>query len=195
MEDILKYCTHIKKMKVEALNFNYFYKKKRRETRMNIEKALKEYKRNKGKIITIEERYKYWQKCLNTMTDEEIANEFIYKKPDTYGMPKTKNIESPVESEVIKYEVTREMVKQWIKDEKSRVSHLKYEIKQIEVALKSLTDEENYVIECKCINNWKWYQVEISFNEKFRNKDKITNEQLKKIKLKALRKMEEIVEN
>ena len=142
---------------------------------MNIEKALKDYRKNKGKIETSEERCNYWQYCLDTMSDDEIASEFIYEK------------------EVIIHEVTREMVKQWITDDKSRIRPLKHEIKQIEIALGSLTEEENYVIECKCIDNWEWVQVEIGFNEKFRNEKEITIEQLKKIKKKSVRKMEEIL--
>lgn len=160
---------------------------------MNIEKALKELKKNIGKIETTEGRCKYWQECLDTMTDEEIALEFIYTEGDTYGMPRTKTNESPIEKEVVFHEVTREMVKQWIKDDKSRIRPIKHEVKQIEIALGSLTEEENYVIECKCIDNWKWVQVEIGFNEKYRDKDKITIEQLKNIKTKGLKKMEEII--
>lgn len=160
---------------------------------MTIEQSLREYKKNIGKIATVEERDKYWQYCLDTMTDEEIASEFVYEKQDTYGMPKAKNNESPVETEVVKHEVTREMVKQWIKDDQSRIRPLKQQVKQIEIALGSLTEEENYVIECKCIDNWKWTQVEIGFNEKYRDKDKITTERLKRIKIEALKKMEEII--
>lgn len=160
---------------------------------MNIEKALKEYKKNKGKIEATEERDKHWQYCLDTMSDEEIASEFVYEKQDTYGMPKTKNNKSPVETEVIVREVTREMIKQWIKDDQSRIRPLKQEVKQIEIALGSLTEEENYVITCKSIDNWKWMQVEIGFNEKFRSEDKITIDRLKRIKIQSLKKMEEII--
>lgn len=160
---------------------------------MNIEEALKNLKKNKGKIATTEERCKYWQYCLDTMTDEEIAKEFVDIQIDTYGMPKAKNTESPVERKIINKEVTREMVEQWIKDDKSRIRPVEYEVKQIEIALGSLTEEENYVIECKCIDNWRWYQVEIGFNEKYRKKDEITIDQLKNIKTKGLKKMKEVV--
>lgn len=160
---------------------------------MNIEKALRNLKEDKGKIATAEERCKYWQECLDTMTDEEIAAEFIYTENDTYGMPRTRTNESPIEKEVVFHEVTREMVKQWIKDDQSRIRPIKQQVKQTEIALGSLTEEENYVIECKCIDNWKWVQVEIGFNEKYRDKDKITIEQLKNIKTKGLKKMKEII--
>lgn len=160
---------------------------------MNIEKALKDYKKNKGKIETTEERCKYWQECLDTMSDEEIASEFVDIKTDTYGMPKAKSNNSPVETEIVFHEVTRDTVKQWIKDDQSRIRPLKQQVKQIEIALGSLSEEENYIIECKCIDNWKWTQVEIAFNEKYRDKDKITVEQLKNIKTKGLKKMEEIM--
>lgn len=162
---------------------------------MNIEKELKDYKTKKGKIETIKERCKYWQYCLDTMSDDEIAKEFIYESTDTYGMPKAKNNNSPVETTLIVREVTRDMVKQWIKDDQSRIRPLEYEVKQIEIALGSLTEEENYIVECKCIDRWKWIQVEIGFNEKFRNKREITQEQLKKIKIKAIKKIEEILNN
>lgn len=160
---------------------------------MNIEQELRNYKKNKGKIETTEERCKYWQNCLNTMTDEEIAAEFVQEKQDTYGMPKAKNNQSPVENEIVIHEVTREMVKQWIKDDQSRIRPIKHEIKQIEIAMGSLTEEENYIIECKCIDNWKWIQVEIAFNEKFREEKTITIEQLRKIKQNAINKMNEII--
>ncbi len=160
---------------------------------MNIERALKEYKKTKGKIETAEERCKYWQYCLDTMTDDEIKAEFVYNENDLYGMPKSRNNNSPVENTIITKEVTRDMVKQWIKDDKSRIRPLKQEVKQIEIALGSLTEEENYVITCKSIDNWKWIQVEIGFNDTFRDKNKITIEQLKNIKTNGLKKMEEII--
>lgn len=160
---------------------------------MNIEKALKDLKKNKGKIATTEERCKYWQYCLDTMTDDEIASEFIYTENDIYGMPKAKSDESPIEKEVVFHEVTRQMVKQWIRDDESRIRPLKQQVKQIEIALGSLTEEENYIIECKCIDNWKWMQVEIGFNEKYRDDNKITIERLKRIKIEALKKMKEII--
>lgn len=162
---------------------------------MNIEKALKEYKTKKGKVETIRERCEYWQYCLDTMSEDEIAKEFIFESTDTYGMPKAKNNNSPVEKTIVTKEVTREMVKQWIRDDKSRARPLEHEVKQIEIALGSLTEEENYIIECKCIDRWKWRQVEISFNEKFRNKKEITEEQLKKKKIEAIKKMEEVLNN
>lgn len=160
---------------------------------MIIEKALKDYKKNKGKIETTEERISYWQYCLDTMSDDEIASEFIYEKTDTYGMPKAKNNDSPIEKEVVIHEVTREMVKQWIKDDQSRIRPIKQQTKQIEIALGSLTEEENYVIECKCIDHWRWNQVEIGFNEKYRNDNTITVERLKRIKIEALKKMKDII--
>lgn len=160
---------------------------------MKLEESLKNYKKNKGKIETIKLRINRWQECLDTMSDEEIAAEFVYEKPDTYGMPKAKNNNSPVESKVVKHEVTREMVKQWIKEDKSRLGMIEYEIKQIDIALGSLTEEENYIIECKCIDNWKWKQLEIAFNEKYRKGREITEEGLKDIKENALKKMKEII--
>lgn len=160
---------------------------------MDLKQSLKEYKKNVGKIETVEERCKYWQYCLDTMTDDEIAKEFEFYSSNTFGMPKTNDNTSPVEGEVILKEVTREMVKQWIKDDKSRIYPLKLEVKQINIALGSLTEEENYIIETKCIYEWKWKQVEIGFNEKFRNKREITEEQLRKKKREALKKMNEII--
>lgn len=160
---------------------------------MNIEKSLKDYKKNKGKIEIINQRCSKWQECLDTMTDEEIASEFIYESTDTYGMPKSKNNNSPVENRVIKNEVTREMVKNWIKEERSRLAILEYELKQVDIALGSLTEEENFIITCKCIDNWNWMQIEIEFNKQFRNRREITYEQLKKIKKEALKKMKEII--
>lgn len=160
---------------------------------MNIEKALREYRKDKGKIETAEERCRYWQYCLDTMTDDEIASEFIYEDNNTYGMPKAKNNNSPVETKIITKEVTRDIVKQWIKDDQSRIRPIQHKVKQIEIALGSLTEEENYIIECKCIDNWKWVQIEIGFNEKFRNENQITIERLKRIKIQTLKKMEEIV--
>lgn len=160
---------------------------------MKLEETLKNYKKIKGKIEIIVARCEHWKHCLDTMTDEEIASNFIYEKSDTYGMPKTKSNESIVERTAIIHEVTRQMIKEWIKEDKSRLGMLEYEIKQIDIALGSLTEEENFVIECKCIDNWKWKQVEIAFNEKYRQGSEITEEGLKNIKENALKKMKEIV--
>ena len=51
---------------------------------MNIEKSLKDYKKNKGKIETVKLRINRWQECLDTMTDEEIASEFENASPNIY---------------------------------------------------------------------------------------------------------------
>lgn len=160
---------------------------------MNIEKALRNYKKNIGKIETTEERDNYWQHCLDTMSAEEIAKEFVDTKPDNLGMPKAKNYNSPIEKNIVTKEVTREMVKQWIEEDKSRIRPIKHEVKQIEIALGSLTEEENYIISCKCIDNWKWVQVEMSFNDKFREGKEITIERLKRIKMEALKKIKDII--
>lgn len=161
---------------------------------MNIEEALKNLKENKGKIATTEERIKYWQFCLDTMTDEEIAKEFIDTQPDTYGMPKARTNQSPVEREIVFHEVTRDMVKQWIEDDKSRIRPIEHEVKQIEIALGSLTEEENFIIECKCIDKWTWTQVEIAFNRKFKTpKTEIQESRLKQIKTDILKKMKNII--
>lgn len=160
---------------------------------MNIGKALKNYNENKGRIEASQARCDLWQYCLDTMTDEQIALEFIYTEGDTYGMPRAKTNESPVEREVVRHEVTRNMVKQWIKDDESRMVPVKYEIKLIDIGLGSLTKEEKDVIECKCIEGWSYKQVEADFNTRNREEKPIDIEQLKKIKAKALKKMEKII--
>lgn len=161
---------------------------------MNIEKALKDLKEDKGKIATTDERCRYWQECLDTMTDEEIASNFIITESDTYGMPKARTNESPIEKEIVFHEVTREMVQQWIKDDQSRIRPVKQQVKQIEIALDSLTEEENFIIECKCIDKWTWAQVEIAFNRKFKTpKTEIQESRLKQIKTDILKKMKNII--
>jgi hypothetical protein len=158
----------------------------------DINKELKDYKKNKGKIEVAEERCRYWQECLDTMGDDEIAREFENTPPDDrYGMPKAKDNNSPVEGTLVNTEVTREMVKQWIKDDQSRIKPLKFKIEQLDIALGSLDEKEHYIIDCKCIDGWKWWQVEIGYNEKF--KTEIQESRLKQIKIQAISKLKAII--
>ncbi len=57
---------------------------------MNIEKSLKNLRKTQGKIDALKNRINFWQECLDTMTDEEIAEYFVNESSDTYRNAKSK---------------------------------------------------------------------------------------------------------
>lgn len=157
-----------------------------------VEEALLDYKRKKSVVETTLERIKVFERAINNPEEHEGLFLGPSKEP---GMPKGSGYSgtSAVEHEVLSNEEQTEVLKQWIKDDKSRIYPYEVEIKQIEGALKSLTHEERYIVECKYFEKMFWRNIEISFNDRFRQQNYITTEGIKKINRQALEILTEIL--
>jgi hypothetical protein len=158
---------------------------------MNIEQALKNYKKRKSIVETIEIRIEAYERMLADFDDDC----FEITEPQEPGMPHSPNRSgSPTERAVMTMECTREDVKELIKADKSRLFWPKLEIEQIEKALEGLTPWERYVVGIKYFDSLSWRNIEVSFNRQFPQKNDITDERLKQINGIAVEKLTEILE-
>lgn len=156
-----------------------------------IEDALKDYKRKKSVIETTKERIKIFQDAINN--PEHHYGLFVgpIREP---GMPYGKGKRtSPVEYKVLAREEEVELLKIWIIEEKSKIYPLQIEVAQIETAMKALSKQQKHVIECKYFESMFWRDIELSFNETFRQQNYITVSGIRKINTEALNILADIL--
>lgn len=163
-----------------------------------LEARLHIYKKEKAFLEATILRIKRFEEILEKTDDDSLVIIFgtNYGAVEV-GMPKALKISKPEETELIKKEVCRETINNWIKDDKNRIALLQLEIEQIDAALKSLTSEELYVIDKKYFEKWSWGKIEKGINEDLRkdyNDGYIGESGLKKIKNRSLGKLEFILD-
>lgn len=134
-----------------------------KECQKILEEHLRLYRKYKAEVNTTLQRVAVWEEMLKK--GELWAFEYSVSK--LAGMPGGGVSSSPVETEVRDREVTAEMVREWIEDDRSRVYYKKVEVEQIEEALKALTREQRTVIEAKYFDGMTWRNIETLFNEKY----------------------------
>ena len=158
---------------------------------MDIEKALKNYKKRKSIVETIEIRIEAYERMLVEFDDDC----FQISEPREPGMPHSPNRGgSSTEKAVMLMEVDREGMREIIKADKSRLFWPKLEIVQIDKAMEGLTPWEKYVVELKYFDGLSWRNIEMSFNKQFPQKNDITEERLRQVNKEAISKLIEILE-
>jgi hypothetical protein len=157
---------------------------------LDIRDKLKLYRGKKARVETTKARIQAYQVLLEDPEIEQLGYYLSFREP---GMPGSGGGGSMVERSVIHGELTRELVKEWIKEDQSRITLLEIEVAQIEAALKSLTSWEEYIISCKYFENMFWTNIEASFNSEFPQKHDITQDRLKQMNKEALDKLEMIL--
>ena len=156
-----------------------------------IEKTLRDYKRKKSVVETTLLRIEAFKEAM----DDPESFRAIFPTPKaSLGMPKADTVSSYVERAIIDKEEAIEVLKEWIKDDKSRIYPYQIEIEQIDAALGALTMQERFIIECKYFEGMFWNEIEINFNNKFRQKNYITTSGLKKMNSDALNMLLQILE-
>lgn len=154
----------------------------------DITKQLNNYQENKEYIKTSSDRINLWKIALNSKKEEDLWILFDTSEPIDLGMPRAKNkISSPIESELNKREITREMVKVWINREEEKLNCIKRDVYKLEDIFKVLKEEEMFLIECKYFDKLKYSDIEVSYENEF--KKCINNDALRK---KLLRIKEKI---
>lgn len=161
---------------------------------MDIQKMLKSYKEKKAVVDATHARIMAWERILLDPNIEFYGYKLYNRE---IGMPSAHSTTSQVEREAFATdnddEVTKELLEEWIKEDKSRIAFLEIEVEQIEKAMNGLTTWEKYIIEFKYFDNINWCNIERSFNENFKTKNYIQEPTLKDINTKALRKLESIL--
>lgn len=161
---------------------------------ISIEEILREYKHKKSIVDTTVARidqYKYAIGHPEMIMDRQYS--FNSREIGMPGAP-LRNTASPVERFITDKELTIDVLQEWIKDDESRVFFKKLEVEQINLALNSLTPQEKYIIDLKYFNDMFWRDIEINFNGKFRQKNYLSYEMLKKINKDALDKLSSILQ-
>jgi hypothetical protein len=160
---------------------------------MNIEDRLKLYKKHRAEVEVTLHRISVWEDMI-TKGDFSV---FEYSEASTLGMPRAPGfkINSPIETEVCRKEISMETVREWIADDWSRIRLKKLECEQIEIAMIGLKEQQKYILECKYFEGWSWKNIEINFNAHFANKrEYIYHEAIKKINLESIKLIEEVLE-
>lgn len=159
---------------------------------MDIKKILRNYKLKKTLIKASEDRISLYE----TMIEKPEIIENYYTKSNVENvLPKTfsGNKSSIVEKTFDMRDSKIKEIKQLINKEKSDNFFLKQELNQIDKAMEALSEEEQYILECKYIENMLWAKVEFKFNERFREEDYITTSGIRKISNKAIEKINKII--
>ena len=156
-----------------------------------IENALRDYKRKKSVIETTLLRIQNYKEAISN--PDSFTHIFLGSSREP-GMPRGTAGGSSVEIAIEDKEKAVEMLREWIKDDSSRIYPLQIEKEQIDAAMGALTIQERFIIECKYFENMFWRDIEINFNDKFRQQNYITYEGLKKMNKEALELLARILE-
>lgn len=149
-----------------------------------IEKALRDYRRKKSVIETTLARVKSYEEAINN--PDEFTHIFL-SSPSEIGMPRSScRKTSSVEMAITDKEKAIEELRQWIKDDKSRIYPYLIEKEQIDAALGALTKQQRFIIECKYFEGMFWRDIEINFNDKFRGQNYITVSGIRKLNSEAI---------
>lgn len=156
-----------------------------------IENALRDYKRKKSVVETTLARIGQYKEALNN--PDSFTHVFLGSSREP-GMPRSTGVGSPVEISIDNKEEAIELLKQWIKDDHSRIYPYQIELEQIDGALNALTRQERFIIECKYFEGMFWRDIEISFNDRFRQQNYITVSGIRKMNTQALSMLAKILE-
>lgn len=159
---------------------------------MDIEKALKEYRFKKSLVETTLARIEQYKFAI---AHPEMWFKDYISSGRELGMPGAplRNTSSPVEKFIMDKELNEETIKEWISNDESRIFITKLEVEQIDLALKSLTGQEKYLIELKYFDDMSWREIEENFNNKFKHRNNVSFEMLKKKNKEALSKVQDIL--
>jgi|GEM_PF-3286104 len=135
----------------------------------DISEKLKNYKDNEEYIKTAVDRINLWTIALNSKDKDKLTELFDSSEAIDLGMPRAEGkISSPIESAMQRHEITREMVNVWITREQSKLNGIRIEVNQLKRAFEKLKEDDMFILECKCFDNLKWIDTQISYENKFK---------------------------
>lgn len=158
-----------------------------------LEKILREYKTKKSIVDTTKARIQAYTEAID---NPELISSWSYSiNTKELGMPGAplRNTSSPIEREICAAELTIELIKEWIAEDKNRIYRCNLQIDIIEGALRSLTEQEKYIVELKYFEKMCWSNIESNFNNQFKQKNDITSEQIRKLSTQILESLLKII--
>ena len=146
-----------------------------------VTKLLKNYKRNIAYIELAQIKIGEWKETLKKDAIT-INNLYPKKQPQHLGIEKVRNLKSPTEDIVMRAETLKDRIRNWIKEEKSKIRECQKNVKIIDILLESLPDEDRFLMELKYKEHEKWHIITRKFNKKYRDEydDYITLSGVKK---------------
>ena len=160
---------------------------------MKITKVLREYKEKKALVETTIARINHLKQLLKKSNLEEL--EYYAKTYLNLGVQKSNLNISPVENEIFgklhNNNLTRQLVQEWISEDRIKIIGVQIELEQVGMALTALTRFEKFIIECKYFDRMQWKEIELSVDETFGIQR--TDEGLGKKHDEALRKLIKIL--
>lgn len=161
--------------------------------KIQLEKILRGYKVNKSIVDTTNARIQAYTDAMNN--PELIASWGYSINTRELGMPGSplRNTSSPIEREICDSELTIETIKEWIAEDRGRVYRYNLQVSIIESSLKALTEQEGYIIGLKYFERMNWSNIEINFNNQFKQKNDITSGQARNINEQAIECLLQII--
>ena len=156
-----------------------------------IEDALRDYKRKQSVVETTLARIENYKEAINN--PDSFTHIFLGSSPEP-GMPRGTGVGSSVEMVLKNKEKAIETLREWIKDDYSRIYPYQIELEQLTGALNALNKQQMFIIECKYFEGMFWREIEKGFNDKFREQNYITGEGVRKINRQTLELLGKIVE-
>lgn len=162
-----------------------------------IEDRLKEYKEKSSTIETTLARIDVYKKAIDnpdSFTDIYSGSTIEIGMPGGKGGKPISPVERTLENTEENREEIIETLREWIKEDSSRIYPLQIEREQVEGALNALTEQQRYIVERKYFENMIWKDIEKNLNDKFRQRNFITDSGIKKINSKSVEIITKILE-
>lgn len=156
---------------------------------MKIDEILKEHNTKKVIIEATEARIQQYKWCI--AHPEEWYRDYIPERE--LGMPKGSSLYTdPISGYINEKELNEEVLRDWIRREEGKIIFTRLEVKHIDLSLKTLNEEELFIIENKYIDDkMTWDEIETSYPYSF--KEQLTVDALKKKSKRALVKIKKVL--
>ena len=140
---------------------------------MNYSKILKKYKEKAAKVESSRIRIMELERLLEL---EDLSGYIMFPKGRELGMPGAplRSNRSPVENAVIGKELTKEVVKEMIEEENSRIFWYRMEVNNIKNAVDRLNEIDKFLLDRKYFEDYTWDQIEYEYNNRFKGEYKAT---------------------
>ena len=132
-------------------------------------KVLYDYPEIKVEIEMIENDIEYYKKLLQ---QDDLSELEYYEQKSYKGIRYINNIFSEVEKEVIKRETAHKLnyhiIRQLNAKAETRLIERQNQVKNIDNALKCLSFEDKFIIECKYFNKLRYSDIIVNYRERFK---------------------------
>jgi len=142
---------------------------------VKIKEVLKKLKMYKTLLMNYQDSINYYNECLN---DDEKMIELLQKPFEKVFVQENRINIAPQEKVVIVNEKSRKKVLEEIEYYKNKRNEIFMKLFLVEKGFEFLeennSEEGIFLIECRCIDGMNWNDIDRSFNNKFRQRNKNT---------------------